>query len=268
MGVIYSVSDIHGDYEALIDTLSLVDLNSDRNNKLLFLGDYISRGKDSCKVLYHIKNLEEKYPNQVVVLIGNHEQMFLDWYCSEDEFIWLSQDQQLLTTKSFFKTEQWDYFFRELLHLKRFTLRMSNFIKGEMKKEHPELLHWLFSKSKEFFYETETQIYVHAGVCEVDSELWKHATEPHEFTWKYPAETGTFYKDIIAGHVSTVEVSNDNSYLGKVFWDGQSHFFIDGETIKSNIVPLLKFNTCTGQYSSYKKQDGSWVEYHITKRGV
>ncbi|WP_246145276.1 metallophosphoesterase [Oceanobacillus sojae] len=267
MSTIYSISDIHGCYEAMLDTLNLVDLESDKNNKLLFLGDYISRGKNSCKVLYHIKNLEEKYPDQVVVLIGNHEQMFLDWYCNEQEFLWLSQDQQLVTTKSFFKAEQWDYVFRELLHLKRSTVRMSSFIKAEIKKEHPELLQWLFSKRKEFYYETEPQIYVHAGVYEAEPELWKHATEPYEFIWKYPAETGSFYKDIIAGHISTVEVSNDNSYLGKVFWDGQSHFFIDGETVESNIVPLLKFDTCTGGYSSYEKQmDGSWMEYSITKR--
>lgn len=103
MTTVYSISDIHGCYEALVDTLSLVDLESNKNNKLLFLGDYISRGKDSCKVLYHIKNLEERYPTQVVVLIGNHEQMFLDWYCDKDEFMWLSHDEQLLTTKVFLK---------------------------------------------------------------------------------------------------------------------------------------------------------------------
>lgn len=144
---------------------------------------------------------------------------------------------------------------------------MSNFIKGELKKVHTGLLEWLLSKREEFYYETENQIFVHAGICETDSDLWKHATDPHEFTWKYPAETGTFYKDIIAGHVSTVEVSNDRGYFGKVFWDGQSHFFIDGQTVDSNLIPLLKFDTCAGVYSSYEKQiDGSWNEYKITKR--
>lgn len=267
--MIYAISDIHGCYEAMIDTLRLVDLESSKINKLIFLGDYINRGKHSCKVLYHIKNLEEKYPNQVVVLIGNHEQMFLKWYCNDDEFLWLSNDHELLTTRSFLKTAQWNNAFRELLHLKRITPRMGNFIKGEIKNEHPELMQWLLSKRKEFYYETETQVYVHAGVCEIDSELWKHATEPHEFTWKYPAETGSFYKDIIAGHISTVDVSNDNNYLGKVFWDGQSHFYIDGETVESNLVPLLKFNTNTGVYSSYEKQsEDTWVEYQIAKRNV
>lgn len=266
MGVIYSVSDIHGDYEALIDTLSLVDLNSNKNNKLVFLGDYISRGKDSCKVLYHVKDLEEKYPNKVIVLIGNHEQMFLDWYNNKAEFSWLFEDQKFMTVKSFFETNKWDSFFKNPLQLKKYTLRMNNLIKSEIKKEHSELLQWLNSKSDKLFYETKNQIYVHAGICEVDSELWKHATEPYEFTWKYPAEIGSFYKDIIAGHISTVEVSKDNSYLGRIFWDGQSHFYIDGDTVKSGVVPLLKYDINTGIYSSYKKDDSeSWTEYHITK---
>lgn len=269
MGIMYSVSDIHGDYEALIDVMSLIDLNGDKNNKLLFLGDYISRGKDSCKVLYYIKSLEEMYPNQVIVLIGNHEQMFLNWYFNENEFMWLSNDRKLLTIKSFSRTKEWSYFLESLLRLKHFTPTMSDLIKGEIGKEHTELIKWLFSKRKKYFYETENQIYVHAGVCEDDSEIWKETTNPRTFTWKYPAETGIFYKDIIAGHISTVEVSKNNSYLGKVFWDGQSHFFIDGETEKSGIVPLLKYDTCTGVYSSYEKDvNKSWIQYHITKKNV
>lgn len=36
MSTIYSISDIHGCYEAMLDTLNLVDLESDKNNKLLF----------------------------------------------------------------------------------------------------------------------------------------------------------------------------------------------------------------------------------------
>lgn len=78
MAVIYSMSDIHGDYDAMMDTLSLVDLDSDKEIKLILLGDYIDRGKDSFGVLNYVKQLEENYPEQIVVLIGNHEEMFMD----------------------------------------------------------------------------------------------------------------------------------------------------------------------------------------------
>lgn len=101
MSLIYALGDIHGYYNEMLASLSLVDLKSDQNNKLIFVGDYMSRGPDSCAVLYHIKQLEETYPGQVVVLIGNHDQMFLDWFFSDIENHWLAEDIQLRTTKSF-----------------------------------------------------------------------------------------------------------------------------------------------------------------------
>lgn len=270
MAIIYAVSDIHGDYEAMLDTLSLVDLDSDRKHKLIFLGDYIDRGKDSCRVLYHIKKLEEQYPKQVISLLGNHEQMFMEWFTLKDRLQWLAQEANFITVKSFFSSEQLNEILLNIERKKESYSEISQYMVKEIRKSHSELLDWLANKEKEpLFYETDNQIYVHAGICETDESLWKHATDPYDFTWKYPPETGVFYKDIIAGHTSTVVVSNDNNYLGKVYWDKESHFFIDGETTKSNIVPLLKFDTCTGIYSSYEKQmDGSWSEYQITKKDV
>lgn len=268
MATIYSISDIHGFYGEMMDTFSLVDLDSSKENKLILLGDYVDRGEDSCQVLYLLKKLEEKYPSQVIILLGNHDEMFIDWYTLNDELQWLSQDVNLLTIKSFFSNENFIDVMEQLVIRKNSYIEMSQYMVKEIRKNHSELLDWFAEKRKEsLYYETDNQIYVHAGICETDEELWKYATEAEEFTWKYPAETGSFYKDIIAGHVTTVEVANDISYLGKVFWDRQSHFFIDGETVKSKIVPLLKYNSCTDVYSSYKKSiDGSWVEYQITKR--
>ncbi|MFT8322390.1 MAG: metallophosphoesterase [Bacillus sp. (in: firmicutes)] len=270
MGTIYSIGDIHGFYEFMLNTLSLVDLDSSKENKLIFLGDYVDRGKDSCQALYHIKELEEKYPEQVIVLLGNHEEMFIDWYTLKDEIQWLSQDLNFLTVKSFFSSEQFINIIGKMEIKRESYSEVSEYIIKEIRKLHPDLLDWLSEKKKTpLYYETDKQIYVHAGICETDPFLWKYATQPEEFTWEYPAETGSFYKDIIAGHISTVTVSADSEYLGKVFWDKQSHFFIDGEAERSGIVPLLKYDTYTGIYSSYTKEmDKSWMEYQITKRRV
>lgn len=268
MSVIYSISDVHGNYEAMIDSLSLVNLDFDKNNKLILLGDYVDRGSDSCQVLYHIKKLEEQYPSQVIVLLGNHDQMFIEWFTLNDELNWLAQEGNSLTVKSFFSQSQFNDLVVKLKENRDSYPGISEYIIEALKKDHKTLLNWLANKEKApLFYETENQIYVHAGICEVDETLWKQATEPSEFTWKYPAETGRFYKDIIAGHNSTAEVANDIHYLGKVYWDGESHFFIDGDTPASNKVPLLKYDTDTGEYLSYHKQsDGDWTEYLITKR--
>lgn len=269
MAIIYSISDIHGYYEEMIDTLHLVDLDSDKENQFILLGDYVDRGKDSCQVLHHIKELEEKYPGQVKTLLGNHDKMFLDWYTTlEDESQWLMYDFQLLTLKSFFSKEQFEKIEDQPVMREGSYVDISKFLVKKLNERHSQLLEWFLDKDKcSPYYETEDQIYVHAGICEVDEELWKHATEPNEFYWKYPAETGEFYKDIIAGHVSTVDVSKDNSYLGKVYWDTYSHFYIDGEIMKSKVIPLLKYDTRTKLYSSFEKEsDGTWSEYPIAKR--
>lgn len=75
MSELYEISDIHGYYDEMIETLNFVDLDSNKDNKLIFLGDYVNRGPKSCQVLYKIKDLEETYPQQIIVLIGNHDQM-------------------------------------------------------------------------------------------------------------------------------------------------------------------------------------------------
>lgn len=269
MAAIYAISDIHGCYAAMIETLKLVDLDSSEENKLIFLGDYIDRGEDSRKVLYYIKKLEDRHPKQVIVLLGNHEEMFLD-FCNNLvdslKLKWISVDEYFITIRSFFTDEQFVRIESNPYHLKLFD--MVEFIAQEIKKNHHELLEWLLEKEKEpRFFETENQIYVHAGISEEYGELWKYSTDPNDFTWKYPAETGIFYKDIIAGHVSSAKVANDESYLGRIFCDNFNHFFIDGETIRSKKIPLLKYNTDSSVYSSYEKQNnGLWTEYKIIKR--
>ncbi|WP_438495464.1 metallophosphoesterase [Paenibacillus sp. IHBB 3054] len=129
------------------------------------------------------------------------------------------------------------------------------------------LINWL--KDLPFYYETDTQIFVHAGIDEEAEELWKWGSEYYYFCSKYPHTTGKFFKDIIAGHVSTSEISGNADYHN-VFWDKQSHFYIDGDTRVSKTIPVLKYDTASGKYSSFKRikrDDGSfvWQEYVLKK---
>lgn len=127
------------------------------------------------------------------------------------------------------------------------------------------LINWL--KSLPYYYETHNQIYVHAGIDEEAEELWKWGSEDYYFCSKYPHTTGTFLKDIIAGHIATSEISGHSDYHN-VYWDKQSHFYIDGDTRVSKTIPILKYDTVSGKYTSYEKiykKDGSfvWQEYLI-----
>ena len=53
------------------------------------------------------------------------------------------------------------------------------------------------------YYKTDTQIFCHAGICEEAEDIWELGTSDYEFTSNFPAQTGKFYMDIIAGHVGT-----------------------------------------------------------------
>ena len=78
---VYAIGDIHGRYDLLIRLLDLIssDLNSAPAAavRLVFLGDYIDRGPDSCSVLQHLMHLLPRKFN-TDFLMGNHERMLLD----------------------------------------------------------------------------------------------------------------------------------------------------------------------------------------------
>ena len=263
---IYALSDIHGYYEQMIDSLKNVDLKN-QENKIFFLGDYVDGGNDSCKVLYYIKELYERHPEQTTVLLGNHEEMFLDWlYSPVDELQWLSQVQGVCTVKSFFTNEGYREIFDSIQSTSCSYDEMSKVFKVAIKKKHHDLLQWLLNISKQPRYiETDQQIFVHAGILEEAEDWWKHGTPIEYFTQKYPAETGYFYKDIIAGHISSAEIANNQQYLGKTYWDGENHFYIDGTVEKSGIIPVLKYDSEKKMYSSFEKDEKTkdWREVYV-----
>lgn len=215
----YAMSDIHGYFDVLQESMQVVDLKSNKSNKIIFLGDYIDYGKESLKVLYFIKRLSEEYDGQVIALRGNHEEIFL---------------KKLLIANS---------------------IKIDSF-----KEKHKELIIWL--RNLPYYFQTKRQIFVHAGILEEAGDLWMHGTPTEYFTSKYPAEEGFFYKDIIAGHVGTSELRN-NKNNHEVYWDGKNHYYIDGTVRESGIIPVLKYNTDTIIYTSFRRIDNKLKEYRI-----
>lgn len=251
------MSDVHGYMKPLEQNLELIDLSSNEN-KLIFCGDYIDYGNESCKVLYKIKELTEQYPKQVVVLMGNHEHMYLEFLSSKDKDIlaieWLGTDREFCTVNSFISEDtkkEMNAIIMQSKSPKDFSAleKCIPIIKKNIIEQHRDLIHWV--KSLPLYYETANQIFVHAGVDEEAEEYWMHGTPDEYFISKYPASFGYFYKDIIAGHISTSSLANDKDYHD-FFWDGKSHYYIDGETKVSGIVPLLQYDTETKKYSSLK----------------
>jgi len=167
---IFAVGDIHGCAEALERLLEKlpVDWESDL---LIFLGDYIDRGPEPRRALEMVMDLQERYPERVIALLGNHEWMFLRYLrgIEPEVFLYNGGDR---TLRDFFE---------------------------EGRLEVPER-HRRFLEERPLFYETEEYFFVHAGVrperplTSQDEEdlLWIR-----EGFYYYP---GTFPKKIVFGH--------------------------------------------------------------------
>ena len=76
-GEVTIVGDLHGDLESLTQILKssdFLDKVQRRNQSLLvFLGDYGDRGVYSPEVFYIVLKLKETFPENVVLMRGNHE---------------------------------------------------------------------------------------------------------------------------------------------------------------------------------------------------
>ena len=77
LGEAVIVGDLHGDLESLIQIMKKADLlkKMKHNNKtaLIFLGDYGDRGVNSAEIYYVVLKLKLLFPEQVILMRGNHE---------------------------------------------------------------------------------------------------------------------------------------------------------------------------------------------------
>lgn len=240
MAIYYSMSDIRGHFNEFVESLSKIDL-SDKDNRLILLGDYIDSGSQSFQVISKIIKLEKIYPKQIITLFGNHEEWFYDWLILEKP----TASAYGETIQSFFSTKELNKLLTS--NLNNFETTIKNGIRNNAK--FIPFINWFQKRYKDNrYFETENQIFVHAGIDEEAGELWKLLTDTKMFTNKFPLTTGKFYKDIISGHISSCEIANDPSYLGKIYYDQKSHYFIDGSVSQSKTIPVLAFDITTKKY--------------------
>ena len=222
---IYAMSDIHGCLSEFETALSRIDLSGDA--MLILLGDYI-HGPDDYGVLNKIMELQQQYGSKIVVLRGNHEQMAIDgrWPMGEDRFEDKGYTDGALGERSAFK---------------------------KIPEQDVPYIRWM--KKLPLFYNTEKQIFCHAGIDEEAGDLWNWGTADFVFMEQYPPQLGHFYMDIIAGHVGTSTISGNPEYHD-VYYDGESHYYIDGSTRVSGVIPILMVDTESNRY------------YRVTESGL
>ena len=252
--MIFAISDIHGNLVAMKKAVDqILPYLTSGNSKLIMLGDYIDRGRESYECLKLAYDLQQEFGrDKVIVLKGNHEAWFMDFLKGiGDE--WLAEDEGYCTTRTFLTETQME-------KLNDFIRREDriDYMKKIIKSNHKELLIW--ANKLPLYYETDSQIFVHAGVDEdipeEELEWCTLGTGDWTFLGKYPPTTGKFFKDIIAGHVSAKSVAGDRSFEG-IYFDGESHFYIDGSGGDRHSLLCLAYDQDEKAYYDYK-MDGTF----------
>jgi diadenosine tetraphosphatase ApaH/serine/threonine PP2A family protein phosphatase len=77
LGEALVIGDLHGDLESLVSILKssgfTQKMTKRKDATLIFLGDYGDRGAHSAEVYYTVLTLKLAFPEQIVLLRGNHE---------------------------------------------------------------------------------------------------------------------------------------------------------------------------------------------------
>lgn len=271
---IYAMSDIHGLYGSFIrrvKQLNNLKTVKDGKDKLILLGDYIDGGNNSFKVIKTIYDLQmEVGIENMIVLMGNHDKWFLNFIDGKNDD-WIYGFRSLYVLEPFLDELQikcLNNIINKMNPGKEKSDKLVKYIRECLMKNHGDLIRWY--KKLPLYYKTDTQIFVHAGIDEEAEEYWHVGTSDEMFIEKYPPTKGKFYMDIIAGHVSTSTASGDMEQHD-VYYDGKSHFYIDGVDSYPNntwdddrIIPVLLYendeanNDSNGHYYSLQ-EDGTKI---------
>ncbi len=140
-GRIIAVGDIHGCINKLKDLLRRLSIQD--ADTVIFLGDYIGRGPSSKDVISTLVALKERY-QRIICLLGNHENLLLEYVRSPDETLIPYLRQQSI------ETFLGSYGQQDLSHLHELSF---------MPEEHVEFL-----KTLKLFHVEQDYIFVHAGI--------------------------------------------------------------------------------------------------------
>lgn len=259
--IVYAMSDIHGCLHAFEDALALVELRlSEPGTKLVLLGDYIDGGPDSLGVLERLCELEQTYNHgsgrtrigegqKVLCLLGNHEAPYAEDLAGtvvRDDIPWESEEQKKTLT-------EW-------------IRRMPRYLAAG------------------------NVIFCHAGINEEAGADWESCTDPDTFvskpysahvlfrrsSWREPvppaavpettgAGIGPAGFTIVAGHTGTCTISGNPDYHD-IWYEDASHIYIDGSTVLSGKVPVLKADLSAGRF--YQVEISGERKLDIMEKGL
>ena len=288
----YAMSDIHGCFKAFatrIEQLSNLGFFEDGcEDRLVLLGDYVDRGSDSLGVVREAMRLQRECPERVVALLGNHDDGFLRWLgaVESDEgndaasaggprgllgrlasrfkpasgsapidrlMMWRMADSGGATMRSFLGLAAYAELENAVDLDDSYAAKAFDRACKRIRTNRSDEVRWLCELR--LCYETERHIFVHAGIDESLGGEWSAATPRETMLYSRTTPRGPFLKDVVAGHTPTSTICGDPSFHG-VLWDGASHYYLDGMTFLSGVVPVLVYDSEDGGYREFDERGG------------
>jgi serine/threonine protein phosphatase 1 len=168
--IIFAVPDIHGCHRAAGRAIEILE-RFDR--PAVFLGDYIDRGESSFETVELLSRSALRHPDWVF-LLGNHEDMFLEDPLGEK------------ITKGLLGGQAWAARGRPaaLEYRKR----------GQVPAHHMD-----FFKSCKLYHESQSFIFVHAGISE-GSQVPLHKHRKADLLWTRSVSSAWNGKVVVHGH--------------------------------------------------------------------
>lgn len=237
-----AIGDVHGDSDGLFRLFSRLPALDD-GDTLVFLGDYIDRGKSSAEVVDFVRRLPRETPAKVIALRGNHEDAWLrvvteGW----PGFVVPAVNGCFEAYRSFMGGATPNS--GELPTRAEMEAMMTG---SFLPREVVEWMHRL-----PYWYEDAHAIYVHAGLPKKDGR-WLHPSEverPIELLWLRDMDFFTNYrgKRVVFGHTTTAclppELSSYTPNDPLDLWAGVDTVGIDTGAGKGGFVTAVEFPAC------------------------
>jgi serine/threonine protein phosphatase 1 len=136
-----AIGDIHGCYDLLKTLVDKRIVFNPGTDQLIFMGDYIDRQRKSREVVRYVSELKRQHPEEILLLKGNHEAM------AYDALTFIGTDSSSDTAEV-------------LWYLNGGTATVQSY--GSFEEAKKALVP--FIESLELFYETDSHLFVHAGM--------------------------------------------------------------------------------------------------------
>ena len=201
------IGDIHGGLRALIQVLDRANVN--KNDTLIFLGDYVDGWSESPQLIDFLIDLAKS--QKCIFIRGNHDQLFLDWLETNDKEI----DEGM-----WFK------------HGGEATLNAYQNISASKKEVHVTFLKGL----QNYYIDNEGRLFIHAGFTNMngvkyeylpkllywDRTLWETAlaldSNLKENSIFYPKRF-TIYSEIYIGHTPVTRINESTPIQKANIWN-------------------------------------------------